>query len=568
MNSFALSVLLALAPFLLPFSALAQTSDAFPTINLGYARHAATYTNLTSANLTYGTYANIRFAQPPIGPLRFRAPVTPPPISAEVQTGLVPINSTNCLQAIPSYFPAPLPINGTSWGSEDCLFLDVIVPAGLNASSPAPVLHWLYGGGFFYGAKDWSGNPAALLATADAATEPFIIVASNYRLGALGWMSSETEPELGVNIGLYDAQAALQWTRQYIGLFGGDPERVTVMGQSAGAGIVEHLLAAGVGGQQGGLFQQAVLSSPGYRPHVNRSLEMTEIYKMFLNATGCADVECLRGLSEEDLAAGNAYLLMDTQPEGWIGPSISFGPVIDRQLVKSLPDWVLNETDVGAGGVRRIIAGGMKNDGVASIVAHPTSWTELLDIFARTPTNSTLEALEEMYGTYMNQTSFTPDGDITPTPFDEACGELIYTCHSYFPAKTFSNNSGGSHTARLRRRQTWQSEQTRSYRYEMSILPALHGQDLSYYFYDDVVAAADPTVNASVAATLQSYLRSFILGHELDGWPEYSSEGLERPSWVNITASGFEPVVGEDEAVTAERCQRLIELFGNGDDGW
>ena len=94
-------------------------------------------------------------------------------------------------------------------------------------------------------------------------------------------MSSETELSITPNAGLYDAWAALKWTREYIHVFGGNPDMVTIMGQSAGGGIVQHFLAADVQGYDVP-FSQAILSSPGYRPHVNRSQEMTEIYEIFL----------------------------------------------------------------------------------------------------------------------------------------------------------------------------------------------------------------------------------------------------------------------------------------------
>lgn len=74
--------------------------------------------------------------------------------------------------------------------------------------------------------------------------QKFVIVASNYRIGPLGFMSSEEEPTLTPNAGLYDGLAGLEWTRENIYRFGGDKDNVTAMGQSAGSGIIEHLLAA------------------------------------------------------------------------------------------------------------------------------------------------------------------------------------------------------------------------------------------------------------------------------------------------------------------------------------
>jgi hypothetical protein len=112
----------------------------------GYATHIPTYTNTTITNITYATYANIRFAQPPTGELRFRKPVTPPLKESRIQDGKYTQNATDCLIATPSWYPLP-GINETSWGREDCLFLDVKVPEGIKAGDKVPVLHWFFGAG-------------------------------------------------------------------------------------------------------------------------------------------------------------------------------------------------------------------------------------------------------------------------------------------------------------------------------------------------------------------------------------------------------------------------------------
>jgi len=108
--------------------------------------HLPTYQNTTASNLTYATYANIRFAQPPTGQLRFRKPVTPPPQEKQIQDGKYSLGTTDCLITVPSYYPFP-GVNGTSWGHEDCLFLDVKVPEGVRVGDNVPVVHWLYGSG-------------------------------------------------------------------------------------------------------------------------------------------------------------------------------------------------------------------------------------------------------------------------------------------------------------------------------------------------------------------------------------------------------------------------------------
>lgn len=113
----------------------------------GYAKHGPTRVNATNLhNISYATYANIRFAQPPVADLRFRAPKVPPPFNATVQNGIYPRNSTDCINSITPGLAIAPGVEGITWGSEDCLFLDVKVPEGIQGGK-VPVLHWLYGGG-------------------------------------------------------------------------------------------------------------------------------------------------------------------------------------------------------------------------------------------------------------------------------------------------------------------------------------------------------------------------------------------------------------------------------------
>ena len=130
--------------------------------------------------------------------------------------------------------------------TEDCLFLDVLVPWPIfNAadnSSGAAVLVWIHGGGFTAGHKlsFKGGSPLGLLKSAG---NNVIFVSLNYRLGALGFLSGPTLQANGVaNAGLLDQRFALDWVQKYIHLFGGDPRKVTVIGESAGGGSIIHQL--------------------------------------------------------------------------------------------------------------------------------------------------------------------------------------------------------------------------------------------------------------------------------------------------------------------------------------
>ena len=277
---------------LLPGTALASpTKDTYgskslPKVDLGYEIYQATSLNETT-NLY--SFSNIRYAAPPTGENRFRAPQPPAQNRSTVQ-----VNSpdTVCPQASPlwglgsveyitRYLAGERSFNESDFSSasslnisniaglaslipkpdprttEDCLFLDVVVPQQLfkkksKKSGGAAVLVWIYGGGYTAGSKSDSYNPAGLLARSqDGDDDGVIYVALNYRLGAFGWLSGPTFQEDGTsNAGLHDQRFALEWVQKHISKFGGDPKRVTVFGESAGGGSIMGQITA-YGGNRG-----------------------------------------------------------------------------------------------------------------------------------------------------------------------------------------------------------------------------------------------------------------------------------------------------------------------------
>lgn len=102
----------------------------------------------------------------------------------------------------------------------------------------------------------------------------------------------------------------------------------------------------------------------------------------------------------------------------------------------------------------------------------------------------------------------------------------------------------------------------------MSIPPATHGDDLNYYFVDPVITALMPSLNTTTASTFQRYLKRFILGLDLQDWPEYASTGLNSPSYMNISVTGFQPVIGGSEVDLATECPRIVSFLSNPNDGW
>lgn len=315
-------------------------------VDLGYARHQVTHQNLTNAGHRVNVYKNIRFAEPA---QRFRRPVFPP---APDEPGVVRSGNysqdTRCVSAVPQGAEVLFPgLNGTVFGREDCLFLDVYVPGDLACHLSAaatshgagvPVLHWLHGSAYAFGSKELGFTPLGLFDELLSQGKPFVLVVSNYRMGLYGWASSPSEAETQANAGLYDGLAALRWSQRYIRHFGGDPDRLTAGGQSTGAAIVELLSASPEGADLP--FQQAFMSSPALPLKRNVTERRQEVFESILSAANCSSLADLRDMSEEALCEVNRRLINDTPSLGGggnLGPGIGFGPIVDDELVPELP---------------------------------------------------------------------------------------------------------------------------------------------------------------------------------------------------------------------------------------
>lgn len=149
-------------------------------VDLCYAKHVPTYMNTTTSGGIVAIYKNIRFGNPPTGNLRFRRPNTDLPTIDGIQTGMLP-RDTSCISSAPATIPFP-DINGTTWGHEDCLFLDVYTPEGVKPGDSVPVLHWWYGSAYAFGNKEFLFNPMGLFDQMfKLKEEKFILVAHNYR---------------------------------------------------------------------------------------------------------------------------------------------------------------------------------------------------------------------------------------------------------------------------------------------------------------------------------------------------------------------------------------------------
>jgi para-nitrobenzyl esterase len=287
----------------------------------------------TSAGLVRGTaasrpgvraYLGIPYAAPPVGELRWRAPA---PLMGWTAVRSAERFAPSCIQGPNTPF-GPWTSEFLLLGpmSEDCLYLNVWTAARSNERRP--VLVYVYGGGFSSGSGDvpvYDGAPLA--------ERGLVVVNMNYRVGALGFLAyPELTAESGAsgNYGLLDQVAALEWVRENIGRFGGDPRRVMVAGQSAGAMSVYLLTASPMAKE---LFQRAAIESgPGglaamgvatgrgvVRPRADAERDGAR----YAGTLGAKNLAELRRLPASKFVGG--------------GAGIRFGPVVDGRFLVENP---------------------------------------------------------------------------------------------------------------------------------------------------------------------------------------------------------------------------------------
>ncbi|XP_068084828.1 juvenile hormone esterase [Anabrus simplex] len=217
--------------------------DEYPTITLPQGTLKGK--KVTPENLSpYYSFLGIPYAKPPLGNLRFKAPVPAGPWNGTLEA----LQEGNMCKQPPNVF------GRASQSEEDCLFLNVYTPELPGSGPLRPVMVWIHGGGFLAG----SGNrekqgPQYLL------DKGIVYVSLNYRLGVFGFLSTEDEVVPG-NAGMKDQVLALRWIQQNIAAFGGDPDQVTIFGQSAGGDSVHyHMLSP----MSKGLFHGVIAQSGG-----------------------------------------------------------------------------------------------------------------------------------------------------------------------------------------------------------------------------------------------------------------------------------------------------------------
>ncbi|KAH6668380.1 triacylglycerol lipase [Halenospora varia] len=281
-----------------------------------------TYSGVYSDIYDQDFFLGIPYSQPPVGDLRFRQ--------------ALPLNTTFTeTRNATEYSPECIGYGSDQWVigniiSEDCLTLNVIRPR--NASN-LPVAVWIHGGGHTQGgSRDPRYNISFIVQQSVYARSPFIGVSINYRLQAWGFLFGQEVMDAGsANMGFQDQRVALRWIQENIAAFGGDPSKVTIWGESAGArGVGMHLVA--YGGRDDKLFRGAIAESggpTGSSAYVTPA-QWQPYYDRIANATNCSSsadsLACLRQVPTDTLSN-----ILNSS----VTTNASWGPQIDGDF---LPD--------------------------------------------------------------------------------------------------------------------------------------------------------------------------------------------------------------------------------------
>jgi para-nitrobenzyl esterase len=391
-------------------------------------------------------FFGIRYGQPPVGTLRWKPPQAPNPGQGSIVAGT----------------PGHTCVQGRPTDSEDCLFLNVYTPSKATAKSKLPVFIWIHGGALVNGAgSDY--DPSVMVAGND-----IIVVTINYRLGSLGFLAASvlaaTAPNGFQNVGdagnygFMDQQFAMAWVQQNIAAFGGDPETVTIGGESAGGLSVSSHLAStntfrGLTGHD--LFGGAIIESGAYMYHDVPSLATYQtLSNTFANQDcgGTATLACLQGLTV-------AQVFANERDFGGFGIAPNFGTKIlplDLHTAFSTGQFnhvpVLQGTNLNEGRLFEpsffpsavTAPKGIGNNAAIFAAGGPASFDlQVPNILCATPqftgTPAACSYLQEIQFFLQTLVTATPSNQTPTSAFTEAVVAASATAASEYPIANFHN---------------------------------------------------------------------------------------------------------------------------------
>ncbi|KAJ7691010.1 Alpha/Beta hydrolase protein [Mycena rosella] len=489
-------------------------SNLGPVVDLDYAAYAGNTTSPTGiVDGPVAFYGNIRYAQPPLGDLRFRAPAALDESTPTSQVLDARDWGPPCIQ-----IPAVVGI-----GSEDCLTLNIWKPTNASAGAALPVAVYIHGGGFS------SGSPQGFPMYDWVAQHPggIVGVSITYRLNLLGFLAGPVVAADGdLNTGLLDQRAGLEWVQRHIAEFGGDPANVTIYGESAGGASVVMQVAA-YGGSKPVPFKRATGQSIGFGP-TNTAAQTAAFFTSAAGIIGCPasgndSMPCLRSASIGAIVSAINRVQLGV-----------FSPVIEGPT-GFLPD--LPSRLIAQGKINDVefVGGHCTGDGNTFAGGSPADFQTDDDIrrivFARWPgvSNATIDQALAIY----------PEPGAAGSPFatqyDRAAtmaGEIIFTCMDWFLAEKMSSD-GVNNVFSF----SWNAPDTVLFNQD-PFRGAVHTSDLYYLFdgtntFNNAGNAFTPfnTSEAVLSKEAIAYWTSFAA----TGNPSTDKESIS-PTWESFVA--------------------------------
>ncbi|KAF2162880.1 hypothetical protein M409DRAFT_68850 [Zasmidium cellare ATCC 36951] len=508
-----------------------------------------TIEGLHSATYNEDYFLGIPFAQPPVEDLRFRNPRS--------------INTSfdGVLQAI-EYAPACYGYGGDQIGypqSDDCLYLNIVRPSGYeNASLPIGV--WIHGGGLYQGStRDERYNLSFIVENSVKIGKPIIGASIAYRLGPWGFLQSQEVSASGnTNIGLRDQRLALHWINENIAAFGGDPKKVTIWGESAGAGSVGWHLTA-YNGRDDGIFRAGIMESgnPVNYNSYKTNIDYQPRFNDLLNRTNCTTsldrLDCLRKVPVQTIQ--NIFNSTSLQ-SGW-------SPIVDGDFIQR---WGSIQLQEGAFVKVPIIDGANSDEGNSFAPQPVSSEEDFASFIANTSLSNPLPEwwVAETLKAYPNEPAYwVPSvAELGNYTYPESYGAQYRRASAYFGDVYFHANRRGAV-------ETWAAHDLHAYSYRFNTRPAgyewnqgvMHFVEVAFVFdntqglgYDEEHGTVNPFLDKpksyyDLADLMSKSWTSFI--HDLD--PNYAGKNASSPAWPRYDLKNRQNIVF-DANVTGVAC--------------
>lgn len=494
------------------------------TVDLGYSKYVG-----VDEDGGVTKWLGIRYAAPPTGELRFRAPSDP---ISDDKTHHADKHAALC-HSTPSTALNP---NTT----EDCLFLDVYAPS----SKPGlhPVYVFIQGGGLNILANpNLDGGKLVRAGDFD-----IVVVTFNYRVGPFGFLASKEIKSNGdLNVGLLDQRKVFEWIQKHINKFGGDPDHVTLGGSSAGAGSVALHLTA-YSGRNDGLFHAAAAGSPSFG--AKQTVEGLQYqYDTLVDRVNCSSsadtLQCLRDLDISILAEHNQVIPVPESEEGY--PVFTYSNVIDGNF--SVDNTYSLLTD-GKFIKVPIIFGDDTNEGTIFTPSAINTTTEMNHFLKNNFPKLDQTQMDRIDKFYPRAQQFPDRGEYWCSAAN-AYGEMRYTCPGIHINSQFSNY-GALENWNFH----WDVLENKN---ALSGLGVTHTADLTSIWGTSVPPEKE------LIPTIQSYWTSFIRTYnpntyrlkDAPEWKPFSADSMLRLHFVTAANVSM-------EAVDSEQWQRCSWLQG------